>query len=139
MFYHYNQNNSGGHFILNEETGITNHVIVEADTPAKADERAEEIGVYFDGCEDGQDCPCCGDRWCTASDWNSDETPKVYNTPVEEFNVTKQEMMWIKTPGREIAVHYLDGRIEWFPKVNPTPEEQNHIVASWNDMVSKKE
>lgn len=56
-YYAYSQNNSFGRW----EGPVG--VVVEADTPGQADALAETAGVYFDGCEDGRDCPCCGDRW----------------------------------------------------------------------------
>ena len=31
---------------------------------------AEDIGLYFDGVEQGMDCSCCGDRWYRA--WEDD-------------------------------------------------------------------
>lgn len=41
-------------------------VIIEAKTAEQADDKAQEIGIYFNGCEEEIDCPCCGDRWTTA-------------------------------------------------------------------------
>ena len=52
------QNNSGGYW-----KGPARFVLVETDTEDAACEKAEEVGVYFDGCETGDDCHCCGDRW----------------------------------------------------------------------------
>jgi hypothetical protein len=61
-FYQYQQNNSGGSFIRK----FGHSVYVEAASAAYADNRAEAVGIYFDGCSDGRDCPCCGDRWSRA-------------------------------------------------------------------------
>lgn len=61
MFYHYDQNNSGGKFDLDDR--VCNHVIIEAESAAQANCQAQSIGIYFDGVEDGRDCACCGDRW----------------------------------------------------------------------------
>jgi hypothetical protein len=59
MFYTYRENNSGGEFY-----GPALYVIIEADSPEEANERAvAEAGLYFNGVADGIDCPCCGDRW----------------------------------------------------------------------------
>jgi hypothetical protein len=63
-FYHYRQNNSGGHFDVDEEVSI--NVCIEASSVSAADARAENVGIYFNGCDTGQDCSCCGDRWYTA-------------------------------------------------------------------------
>ena len=61
MFYTFNQNNSGGSYDIN--AGINECVIIEADTAGEANDRAVSVGIYFNGCEDGRDCNCCGDRW----------------------------------------------------------------------------
>lgn len=63
MFWQYWQNNSRGNYIVNHEKGISAQVWVEADNHELANAKAEEIGLYFDGCLIGEDCPCCGDRW----------------------------------------------------------------------------
>ena len=60
-FYTFRQNNSGGRFKQNNEVDIK--VVIEANNAEHANKRAEEIGIYFDGCSKGIDCPCCGDRW----------------------------------------------------------------------------
>lgn len=78
MWYSYRQNNTGGSF-----TGPALYIIVEAENADLADEIAEENGAYFDGCESGYDCPCCGDRWHRSYD-EGDESPNVYGKPVEE-------------------------------------------------------
>ncbi len=61
-FYQYMQNNSGGSF----DAHFGHSVYIEAESPSHADYRAETIGIYFDGCDGGRDCPCCGDRWSRA-------------------------------------------------------------------------
>ena len=63
-FFEYRQNNSGGSF----DTDMGHAIYVEADTLNEANARAEFVGVYFNGCDSGQDCPCCGDRW--SEPWN---------------------------------------------------------------------
>lgn len=57
----YDQNNSGGSFDLNEN--ISHRVVIEAESSYEASEIAESLGIYFNGCNEGMDCPCCGDRW----------------------------------------------------------------------------
>lgn len=108
-WFHYSQNNSGGSFDFNETAGITHHVVIEADSPAEADERLEGIGGYFNGCNSGRDCSCCGDRWCSAYT-EGDETPKVYDDPVAKATAWSA---WMED-GKEIAVHHKSGDIEWF-------------------------
>ena len=101
MFYAYNQNNSGGAFVSNDSVTFT--VIIEASSADEANDRAEEIGIYFDDdCE--VDCECCGSRWSRAWEGDSDETPAIYGEPVAEY-----EEGWAK-PGQPYAyVYYANG------------------------------
>jgi len=111
MFFQFDQNNSGGSFSFDEDRGITHHVIVEEEDYASANNKAEEIGIYFYGCSDGSDCPCCGDRWSPASSREKgDEKPLLYGEPVESASSYSKWM----PEGKEICVHYKDGRKEWF-------------------------
>lgn len=62
-YFEFNQNNSGGSFEVDEKAGIGHSVIIEANNAIHANAIAENIGIYFNGCDSGSDCPCCGDRW----------------------------------------------------------------------------
>ena len=113
-FYHFSQNNSGGSFESDKSSGITHHVIVEGRDWKDVKHRAEDIGLYWNGCDSGRDCSCCGDRWSDYGD-NDDLTdePMIYGDPV----TVPLKYPWFKSLGDvpgETAVHYLDGRIEWF-------------------------
>ena len=108
MFYNYNQNNSGGSFDFDEDKGITLYVIIEAVDDTMANHRAEAIGLYFDGVGD---CECCGDRWCPPYEDGTEE-PMLYDKPVGDPDLL---CYWMR-PSKEIAVHRLDGTIEWFGK-----------------------
>ena len=70
-FYEYNQNNSGGHFDVDDK--VCHRLFIEAESKEQANDKAEELGVYFDGVEKGMDCDCCGDRWSTP--WRDVELP----------------------------------------------------------------
>ena len=61
MFFHFNQNNSGGFFDIDDN--VRQCVIIEADNADHANDIAREIGIYFNGISRGRDCECCGDRW----------------------------------------------------------------------------
>ena len=63
MFYCFIQNNSGGHFDYDKVQGISHYVVIEGDSVEDIENKAENIGIYFDGCDKGFDCLCCGDRW----------------------------------------------------------------------------
>lgn len=113
-FYTYNQNNSGGSFIKKQEQGIDTIVIIEATSPSHADSIAEDKGIYFDGCSNGRDCNCCGDRWYKADEGY--DVPSFYDTPITEV----EEGFF-----RQGAfVHYLDGRIE-YTKFKPKSAKEN--------------
>lgn len=60
-YYMWSQNDTGGSFITNGD--LSSFVVIEAETLAQAEEKALNLGIYYDGVEDGHDCSCCGDRW----------------------------------------------------------------------------
>lgn len=103
-FYPYSQNNSGGSFSNSETKGISEYVIIEALNAEHANTRAEEIGLYFDGCDDGRDCSCCGDRWYKTDESDGCDVPSIYGKPVANM-----EKSHYKT---NCFVHYLDGNFE---------------------------
>lgn len=61
MFYLFDQNNSGGSFVVNDK--LCHRLFIEADSAEEAVSIAENLGCYWDGVDNGIDCPCCGDRW----------------------------------------------------------------------------
>lgn len=63
-FYEYSQNNSGGHFHVDDK--VCHCVIIEARSADEADIIAQDLGIYFDGVSKDLDCSCCGDRWTEA-------------------------------------------------------------------------
>ena len=109
MFYTFRQNNSGGHFHFDEESGITHYTIIEANDEWQCREIAENIGIYFDGYSIGMDCSCCGDRWRFPYDEPS-ENPEFYGEIVKKDG---DYGSWMEQ-GKNVCVHYLDGRKEWF-------------------------
>jgi hypothetical protein len=84
LFYTYNQNNSGGYFKEEHKDGIGHYVIVEAFNNKDANRRAEDIGIYFDGCQKDMDCSCCGDRWYEASANDGEVQPTIFGQPAED-------------------------------------------------------
>lgn len=79
-------------------------MIIEAENYNDANNRAESIGLYFDGCEKGLDCKCCGDRWYPVSNFNGDDTPSIYGKSI--YNVKKSISM------SDVYIHYIDGHFE---------------------------
>ncbi len=83
-WFDFRQNNSGGHFHVDDRVG--HYVLIEATSHHCANKRAEEIGIYFDGVEDDRDCDCCGDRWDRQSSYDAGtETPTLYGKELDEF------------------------------------------------------
>jgi hypothetical protein len=113
-FFHFSQNNSGGSFDFSLDDGITHHVVIEARDAEDANVIAVQKGLYFDGCNFGRDCSCCGDRWYRVGEYGDkggDEVPSLYGAPIPELSEPLTKWM---PEGRETAVHYADGRVEWY-------------------------
>lgn len=102
-FYIFRQNNSRGVFT---KEGVV--ILIEAPNADAANERAEDIGVYFDGVNRGIDCPCCGSRWQRADEYESVSDLAEYTNA--EY-LRKYVHCWMN-PG--VAIHYADGRVERF-------------------------
>lgn len=108
-FYTFSQNNSGGSF-----SGPAHYVIVEADDHDEANQIAQDVaGVYFNGCEDGSDCPCCGDRWYPMGSWEeADTVPSIYGDPVNlvtrEIRSTSLDGSWIVYYKNGASIHSIE-------------------------------
>lgn len=98
MFYTFRQNNSGGRFDVDDDVNI--YVVIEGDTLSEIVDKAEQVGIYFDGCADGSDCPCCGDRWYPAYG-ESDDVPMWYDTPYDLTPVARDKA--------DTVIHYKNG------------------------------
>jgi len=110
-FFTYDQNNSGGVFELTDD--LTYRVIIEAESAKEANAKLESLGGYFNGVEKEIDCDCCGDRWYSA--WSEDAgnpEPLLYGQTPAEY-VTGKSFLWMPK-GKNIVVHYANGRKEWF-------------------------
>jgi hypothetical protein len=110
MFYCYNQNNSGGSFSYDKHKGIGYFVIIEADNADDANRRAEDIGLYFDGCDNGEDCQCCGDRWYMAEEDDGKDTPLIYGE--DAFSKSTKRIESRKKHDCYGFVHYKSGEIK---------------------------
>lgn len=100
-FYNFSQNNSGGSF--REDENLDTEVIIEAHSAEEANLLADNFGIYFDGCSQGIDCSCCGDRWYPCSEEGT-EKPEMYGKSVYEL----YDGMFRES----CIIHYLDGRKE---------------------------
>lgn len=104
-WWEFQQNNSGGLFDHDPEAGIGYLVFIEARNADEASARAQEIGIYFDGCRDGTDCPCCGDRWYEPYG-DGDPVPNVYGEIVRP--AAADEDPWVEW-GIPSYMHPLEG------------------------------
>jgi hypothetical protein len=117
MFYTFGQNNSGGSFDFDKSSGITHYVIIEAESAEDANDRAENIGLYFDG---EYDCPCCGSRWHSTWDSDGKDVPQIYGEAVGKGTPYKADTLWMGDDP-EAVIHYLDGTIEWVKGIKNNP------------------
>ena len=106
MWYHFNQNNSGGIFDHDDAAGIGANVWVEARTRDEASIRAQNIGLYFDGVRDGMDCDCCGDRWYMPSDHDASDSPEWYGDVVRPVKDGEKPTIYWEIPS---YMHPLEG------------------------------
>ncbi len=68
MFYEFDQNNSYGRFDVDEN--VCHRLFIEANSLEEATDKAESLGCYWNGVDEGIDCPCCGDRWYSGDEVN---------------------------------------------------------------------
>ena len=119
-WFEFNQNNSGGSFDVDDK--VCHRLFIEAESFDDAVKKAEELGCYWDGVDDGIDCPCCGDRW---SKWNDDPVGiELYKTEgyksfsygtlyfnnIEEYaQFLADKYGWTVPDGR---IYYSDGNMK---------------------------
>lgn len=105
-FFCFNQNNTGGSWQF-EEGQISHFVLIEADSATQANAKAEDIGIYFDGCESGRDCSCCGNRWYKVHKNEGTNKPMIYDQDVSGGVYTSDYLWMGKNP--EGYIHYANG------------------------------
>lgn len=99
MFYQFRQNNSGGSYDIDDD--ISSNVVVEGVDSDDCYQRAQKIGIYFDGVLKGQDCDCCGDRW-----YGGDEITFSLDHANE---VLTQDYSTFRFDHNVTVIHYLNG------------------------------
>lgn len=60
-FFEFSQNNTGGSFVTDSK--LCHRLFIEASSEDEAISKAEDLGCYWNGVDEGYDCECCGDRW----------------------------------------------------------------------------
>jgi hypothetical protein len=81
-FYTFCQNNSGGYFIRNDEFGVDEYIIIEAQSFQEAWYKLEEIGKKVK--DFWEFCPCCGSRWSDYDDEEGTEFPELYGKTISD-------------------------------------------------------
>lgn len=119
-WYKYDQNNSGGYFAVNDNVSI--YVLIQATSAGEANQRAQNVGIYFDGCSLGFDCGCCGDRWYNTEDmldtfrtydWRSKRTSDFDNILDYAQSLANQDI-WADDNEPSVIVYFADGSVERF-------------------------
>lgn len=111
-FYEFSQNNSGGSFDVDND--VCHRLFIEATNVEQANSIAQDLGVYFDGCDSGMDCHCCGDRWHEADDYNVIDLKKISEsyktelTTIEDYAQLLADKYGWTTP--DARVFYLSGK-----------------------------
>ena len=118
-FFEFNQNNSGGWFEFDKDRGIGHYVIVEAENLDEATEKAERIGLYFDG---SGDCSCCGNRWYEPWEEGT-ETPMHYGKEIETY---KDQWGRVSPETDGIFVHYKNGVVEFYSPITYAEREHGY-------------
>ncbi len=117
-YFHFSQNNTGGRFSNSDD--LAENVVIAARSAKEANERAQALGVYFDGVSKDYDCSCCGDRWSEAyQDSDSDAVPSVYGTTLVEYYVNST--MRAYNVRKVTIVHNADGTRETWSRADVTP------------------
>jgi hypothetical protein len=98
-YFYYRQNNSGGSFDIDDDVSI--YVWVEAETAGEANDKAEQIGIYFDGVNSERDCECCGDRWYPAVPSEALGSPILSNLGVR----------WVGEGQNHTIIYNADGTV----------------------------
>ena len=112
-FYNFLQNNSGGSFIVDDK--VCHRLFIEAKNPKEANLIAETLGVYFDGCRDGIDCDCCGDRWYEADSFEEVNLEKLSLGYKQTFKTVEDYAQYLAndfgwtTP--DVRIFYLSGEV----------------------------
>lgn len=104
-WFYFDQNNSGGSFDHEPEDGIGYGLFIEATDLDHAIARAERIGLYFDGCRDGRDCSCCGDRWYQPYDDGTDKPARYGEEWRAVHDGEEPDLEW----GIPLYIHEIGG------------------------------
>lgn len=119
FFYEFSQNNSGGSFDVDDK--VCHRLFIEATTLKKAIKKAKELGVYFNGCDKGLDCSCCGDRWYKIDEYNKIDLKKLSESYKIEFKEIKDYAQYLANKfgwtSPDARIFYLDDSVDEIFKI----------------------
>ena len=104
-WYEFTQNNSGGSFDVSDTT--CHRMFIEAYNSDQATSKAEDLGCYWNGVEEGNDCECCGDRWSPAGD------ALIFPYNYGSFTDIEKERMLTKYPNLKFVPTILTSSSEF--------------------------
>ena len=123
-YYLFNQNNSGGSFVV--DNNLCHRVMIQARNEQEANNIAEEMGVYFNGCERDMDCECCGDRWYHPDEMTFPYTYGAFNDEEQaQTIVLTYNAKMVKSKKKTTST---DKR-KYFDIIFPTPESYLQYMA----------
>lgn len=98
-WWHFNQNNSGGYFIQNED--VLEDVYIQAPNAGEAARIAEDIFSDYSAY-----CECCGERWSTYWLDEGQDSPSRYGEPINECKAS-----WFH---KQCVLYYFDGTRRYY-------------------------
>ena len=98
-WFHFDQNNSGGYFLVNED--VAEDVYIQAENAEHAQDRARAIFFPY-----REFCECCGERWTIdyIRDEDGYDVPTKYDVDIDEIVAEHFS--------KQARLHHLDGNIE---------------------------
>jgi hypothetical protein len=122
-FYEISQNNSGGSFVTDGK--LCHRLFIEAFNVEEADIIAENLGCYYNGVDEGYDCPCCGDRWYPGSAIDIKNLSKIKGGyPIDKF---LSETIKSDDPVKDLMNDYPDS--EWIKKPEISKKYGSDFIA----------
>lgn len=127
MFFEFDQNNSGGEYVINTELGIGEKIIIEAKTAQEAEKKFKALGQAH-GLGFYSYCDCCGERWFGVTE---EMQTLAYNDiaiehyPIARTAVEKMLDGYIDADCANLFIHFADGTIhgavysfrEFYPEI----------------------
>lgn len=105
-WYEFTQNNSDGYFVVDKN--VCHRMLIEAASFDEAIEKAEKLGCYWGGVNNGLDCPCCEDRWNRY--WEEAINLNNYDGDIRAYAQDKADNWGWTSP--DTRIFYANGTVE---------------------------